>query len=82
MLVSTGKPVQALIGIAESAFRQDNSLIYYNNTIIHFIETGLQYNWHNNKHADGLVNRLASNLVVLNQAHLVAWLIGEEKILK
>ena len=33
----------------------------YNCTIIHFIETRLQYNWHNNKNADGLVNRLASN---------------------
>ena len=48
-------------------------------TIIHFIETRLQYNWHNNKNAGGLVNRLASNLVILNQAHWVAWLIGQEK---
>ena len=31
---------------------------------------------------DGLVNRLASNLVILNQDHWVAWLIGQEKILK
>ena len=31
---------------------------------------------------DGLVNRLASNIVILNQAHRVAWLIGQEKILK
>ena len=46
----------------------------YNYTIIHFIETRLQYNWHNNKNADSLVNRLASNLVILNQAHRVAWL--------
>ena len=37
--------------------------------ITHFIETRLQYNWHNNKNTDGLVNRLASNLVILNQAH-------------
>ena len=29
-----------------------------------------------------LVNRLASNLVILNQAHRVARLIGGEKILK
>ena len=28
-----------------------------------------KYNWHNNKNTDGLVNRLASNLVILNQAH-------------
>ena len=45
--------------------------------IIHFIETGLKYNWHNNKNGDGFVNRLASNLVKLNQAHRVAWLIGQ-----
>ena len=30
----------------------------------------------------GLVNRLASNLVILNQANRVAWLIGKEKIIK
>ena len=30
-------------------------------TIIHFIETRLQYNWHNNKNGDRLFNRLASN---------------------
>ena len=36
----------------------------------------------NNKNTDALVNRLASNLVILNQAHRVAWLIGQEKILK
>ena len=29
-----------------------------------------------------MANRLASNLVILNQAHRVAWLIGQEKILK
>ena len=49
-------------------------------TIIHL--TRLQYNWHNDKNTDGLLNRLASNLVILNQAHRVAWLIGQEKILK
>ena len=50
----------------------------YNNTIIHFIETRLQYNWYNNKNTDGLVNRLASNLAILNQAHIwVAWLVGQ-----
>ena len=27
-------------------------------------------------YTDGLVNRLASNMVILNQAHRVAWLIG------
>ena len=43
---------------------------------IHFIETRLQCNWRNNKNADGLVNMLTSNLVILNQAHRVAWLIG------
>ena len=41
-----------------------------------------KYNWRSNKNTDGLVNRLASNLVILNQAHRVAWLIGQEKILK
>ena len=40
------------------------------------------YNWHSNKNADGSVNRFASNMVILNQAHRVAWLIGQEKILK
>ena len=34
---------------------------------------------HNNKKTDGLVNRLASNLEILNQAHRVAWPIGQEK---
>ena len=53
-----------------------------NNTIMHFIETRLQYNWHNNKNGDGLVNRLTSNFLILNQAHRVAWLIGQEKNLK
>ena len=48
-----------------------------NNTIIHFIETRLQYNWHNNKNADGLINRLARSMVILNQAHTVSWLIGQ-----
>ena len=55
--------------------------IQYNT--IHFVETRLQ----NTigaviKKIDGLVNRLASNLVISNQAHRVAWLIGQEKILK
>ena len=49
-----------------------------NNTILHFIETRLQYNWHSNKNGDGSVNNLASNLVILNQAHRVAWLIRQE----
>ena len=54
-----------------------------NNTIIHFIETDYKiYNWHSNKNTDGLVNWLASNLVILNQAHRVACQIGQEKILK
>ena len=38
-----------------------SNLICVNNIIIHFIEARLQYNWHNNKKPDGLVNRLASN---------------------
>ena len=59
-----------------------NTVQLYNNTIINFIETRLQYNWLNNKNTDGLVNRLASNLVILNQAYRVASLIGQEKILK
>ena len=49
-------------------------------TIIHFFETKLQYNWHNNKNADGLVNRLANNLVILNQPHRAGCLIGQKKI--
>ena len=32
---------------------------------------------HSNKKKYGLVNRLASNLVILYQAHRVAWLIGQ-----
>ena len=56
----------------------DIKIRYNNNTIIHFIETRLlKYNWHSNKYTDGLVNRLTSNLVILNQAHRVAWLIGQ-----
>ena len=52
------------------------------NTIhtINSVETRLQYDWHDNKNTDGLVNRLASNLVILNQAHRVAWLLGQENI--
>ena len=57
-------------------------ILIYINTIIHFIKTILQYNWHNNKNTDGLVNRLASSLAILNQAHRVAWLIGQEKTVK
>ena len=57
------------------------SLISNNNTIIitiHFIETRLQiYNWHSNKNTDGSVDRFASNMVILNQAHREAWLIGQ-----
>ena len=37
-----------------------------------------KYNWHSNKNTDGLVNRLASNMAILNQAHRVAWLIGQD----
>ena len=56
-------------------------IIYNNNTIIHFIETRLQ-------NRIGIIikmqmawfNRLASNLVILNQAHRGAFLIGQEKI--
>ena len=39
-------------------YADDSTLSTCNNTIIHFIETRLQYNWHNNKNGDGLVNRL------------------------
>ena len=40
---------------------------------MHFIETRLQNTIiFNNKNTDGLVNRLTSNLVILNQAHRVA----------
>ena len=35
------------------------------------------YNSHSYKNTDGLVNMLASNLVILNQSHRVAWLIGQ-----
>ena len=35
------------------------------------------YNWHSNKNTDGSVNRFASNMVILNQAHRVARLIGQ-----
>ena len=47
---------------------------------MHFIETRLQnqIGRHSNKNTDGLVNRLASNMVILNQAYRVAWLIGQE----
>ena len=41
-----------------------------------------KYNWHNNENTDATVNWLAGNLVILNQAHKVAWLIGQEKIIK
>ena len=34
------------------------------------------YNWHSNKNADGSVNRFASNMVILNQAHRVAWCLS------
>ena len=65
---------------------EDNTAVQHNNnnTITHFIETRLQniqlaqYN----KNTDGLVNRFASNMVILNQAHRVAWLIGQEIFLK
>ena len=54
-----------------------------NNTIIHFIETRLQNTIDTViKKTDCMVNRLASNLVISNQAHWVAWPIGQEKILK
>ena len=50
---------------------------------MHFIETRLQNTIGTViKNTDGLVNRLASNLVILNQAYRVAWLIGQEEILK
>ena len=52
------------------------------NTITDYIETRLQYDWHSNKNTDDLVNRLASNLVILNQAQRAAWLIGEVILLK
>ena len=37
-----------------------------------------KYNWHSKKNTD----ILTSNLVILNQAHRVAWIIGQERILK
>ena len=41
----------------------------YNNTIIHFIETRLQdIQLAQQQNRDGLVNRFASNMVILNQA--------------
>ena len=33
-------------------------------------------NWHNKKNADDLFNWSASNFVIFNKAHRVAWLIG------
>ena len=33
-----------------------------NNTIIHFTETRLQYNWHNNKNTDGFVKGTQSSV--------------------
>ena len=52
----------------------------------HSMRTGITYillnqdykicNCYSNKNTDGLVNMLANNLVILNQAHRVAWLIG------
>ena len=35
------------------------------------------YIWHSNKNTDGLVNRFVSNMVILNQAHRVAWIVGQ-----
>ena len=35
------------------------------------------YIWHSNKNTDGLINRFESNMVILNQAHRVAWIIGQ-----
>ena len=35
------------------------------------------YIWHSNKNTDGLVNRFVSNMVILNQAHRAAWIIGQ-----
>ena len=39
-----------------------------------------KYNWRSNKNTDGLVNRFASNMVILNQAHRVAWPIGQKGV--
>ena len=56
-------------------------MIQYNT--INFIETRFQNTIGTViRKTDGLVNRLASNLVISNQPHRVAWLIGQEKILK
>ena len=33
--------------------------------------------WHSNKNTDGLVNRFASNMVILNKAHRAARIIGK-----
>ena len=35
------------------------------------------YIWHSNKNTYGLVNRFASNMIILNQAHRAAWIIGQ-----
>ena len=48
-----------------------NNIFYWNKIT--------KYNWHSNKNTDGLVNRLESNLVLLIQAHRVAWLIGQSR---
>ena len=52
--------------------------------IIHFIETRLQDIQLDTRYTNtnGSVNRFANNMVILNQAHWVAWLIGQEKIIK
>ena len=34
-----------------------------------------KYNWHSYKNTDCLVKWFASNMVILNEAHRVAWLI-------
>ena len=40
--------------------------------VIHFMKQDYKkYNWHSNKNTDGLVNRFASNMVILNEA---AWI--------
>ena len=46
------------------------------NTIIQYILLKPDYRIQLAQNTDGLVYRLASNLVILNQAHRVAWLIG------
>ena len=45
------------------------------NFFLFLLKQDYKCNWHNNKNTDGLVNMLASNLVILNQAHRVVWLI-------